>query len=66
MYPNPTLAFFLANEYLRAMGLPGLVDDAKAGKVYESVVDIAKRHVDVAAGKLDVTDLAAPASSSGV
>ena len=57
------LAFFLANEYLRAMGIPGLVDEGKVGEVYESVADIAKRHIDVAAGRPGVADLAAPTSS---
>ena len=56
-------AFFLANEYLRAMEIPGLVDEGKVGEVYESVADIAKRHIDVAAGRSGVADLAAPTSS---
>lgn len=58
-------AFFIANEYLRAMGIPGLADEGKVGEVYdsESVADIAKRHIDVAAGKSGVADLATPTSS---
>jgi len=58
-------AFFLANEYLRAMGIPGLADEGKVGGVYESVADIAKRYIDVAAGKSDAADLATPTSSFG-
>jgi Fic/DOC family len=49
--------FFLANEYLRAMGIPGLADEGKLGDVYEQVVNIAQRHMDVAAGKLEVEGL---------
>ena len=63
MHSNFIPAFFLANEYLRAMGIPGLADEGKAGEVYESVADIAKRHIDVAAGKSDVEVLATPTSS---
>jgi len=44
------------------MGLPGLTDEGKFGQ--ESAVDIAKRHIDVAAGKSDVADLAT--SSFGI
>lgn len=46
------------------MGIPGLGDGGKVGGVYESVADIAKRHIDVAAGKSDVADLATPTSPS--
>jgi len=56
-------AFFIANEYLRAMGIPGLADEGKVGEVCESVADVAKRHIDVAAGKSGVADLATPTSS---
>ena len=45
------------------MGIPGLADEGKIGEVYASVADIAERHIDVAAGRLDVEELAAPASS---
>ena len=45
------------------MGIPGLADEGKVGEVYESVADIAKRHIDVAAGKSDVAGLATPTSS---
>jgi len=47
------------------MGVPGLADEGKVGEVYESVADIAKRHIGVAAGKSDVADLAAPTSPLG-
>lgn len=52
------LAFFLANEYLRAMGLPGLLDEGKIGEVYKGVTDLADRHINVAAGGLGVEGLA--------
>lgn len=55
---NEFLAFFLANEYVRAMGRPGLADMGKAGKLYEHLANIADRYVDVASGKLDVEGLA--------
>ncbi|KAG6840042.1 hypothetical protein C0991_009415 [Blastosporella zonata] len=55
---NKRTAFFLANEYIRAMGIPGLADDGNLGDVYESIANIAQRHIDVAAGKLDVDGLA--------
>ncbi|EAU91937.1 hypothetical protein CC1G_11123 [Coprinopsis cinerea okayama7 len=47
-----------ANEYLRAMGIPGLADAGKVGAAYESVENIAQRHMDVAAGKLGIEGLA--------
>ena len=40
------------------MGIPRIVDEGKVGEANESVVDIAKRHIDVAAGRLDMTDFA--------
>lgn len=55
---NKRTAFFLANEYIRAMGRPGLADMGKIGKVYEHLAEIANRYVDVAAGSLDVEGLA--------
>ncbi|TBU29952.1 hypothetical protein BD311DRAFT_755511 [Dichomitus squalens] len=55
---NKRTAFFLANEYLRAQGLPGLLDQGKIGNVYQGLVDIADRHINAAAGKLDVEGLA--------
>jgi hypothetical protein len=39
------------------MGIPGLADVGKDGDVYESVSDIAQRHIDVAAGKLEAEGL---------
>ncbi|KAJ2921097.1 hypothetical protein H1R20_g15996, partial [Candolleomyces eurysporus] len=56
---NKRTAFFIANEYIRAMGLPGLADHGKVGVAYADVVEIAQRHMDVAAGKLDLEGLAA-------
>ncbi|KAI0662954.1 hypothetical protein C8Q70DRAFT_954906 [Cubamyces menziesii] len=55
---NKRTAFFIANEYLRAQGLPGLVDEGKIGDVYQGLVDVADRHIDAAAGKLGVEGLA--------
>ncbi|KAJ3544117.1 hypothetical protein NM688_g5775 [Phlebia brevispora] len=52
------IAFFLANEYLRAQGLPGLLDEGKIGNVYQGLVDLADRHIAAASGKLDVQGLA--------
>ena len=46
------------------MGIPGLGDEGKAGETYESVADIARRHIDVAAGKSDVAGLATPSPPS--
>lgn len=45
------------------MGVPGLADEGKVGEVHESVADIAKRHIDIAAGKSNVADLTTPTSS---
>ena len=39
------------------MGIPGLADEGKLGDAYEQVVNIAQRHMDVAAGKLEVEGL---------
>jgi hypothetical protein len=47
------LAFFLANEYVRAQGLPGLADGGKVGEVYRDVHELAKCHIGVASGQLD-------------
>jgi len=47
------------------MGIPKLADETKSGGIYESVADIAKRHIDVAAGKSDVVGFATPAPSLG-
>ncbi|OCH84000.1 hypothetical protein OBBRIDRAFT_799451 [Obba rivulosa] len=54
---NKRTAFFLANEYLRAQGLPGLLDHGKIGDVYQGFVGIADRHIEAAAGRLDVEGL---------
>ncbi|KAI1793259.1 hypothetical protein LXA43DRAFT_232870 [Ganoderma leucocontextum] len=51
---NKRTAFFLANEYLRAHGLPGLLDGCADD---QSLFDVADRHVDAAAGQLDVQGL---------
>lgn len=45
---NKRTAFFLATEYIHAMGIPGSADGGDMG----SATDIAQRHMDVAAGKL--------------
>ncbi|KAJ6621338.1 hypothetical protein B0H10DRAFT_1789987, partial [Mycena sp. CBHHK59/15] len=55
---NKRTVFFLANEYLRAMLLAGQADRGKLGDVYEPLVEVVKRHIDVAAGSLDVEGLA--------
>lgn len=57
-------AFFVANEYIRAMGMPGLADGGKVGSAYEGVADIAQRHMDAAAGKLDIQGLVGKQDSS--
>ena len=54
----PFTAFFLANEYLRAQGLPGLADNTRVGSVYQGLTDIADEHIKTAAGNLDVEGLA--------
>ncbi|KAF8202469.1 hypothetical protein BJ912DRAFT_944902 [Pholiota molesta] len=55
---NKRTAFFLANEYIRAMGLPGLADAGDVGKAYKPAVAMAERHMGVAAGTLDLDGLA--------
>ena len=45
------------------MGIPGLADEGKVGEVYAPVEDIAERHIGVAAGRLNVEELAGPTSS---
>ena len=66
MYSKFIPTFFLANGYLRVMGIPGLVDEGKVGEVYESVTDIAKRYIDVAAGKSDTADFVTSIPSLGI
>ncbi|CCM04745.1 uncharacterized protein FIBRA_06935 [Fibroporia radiculosa] len=55
---NKRTAFFLANEYLRAQGHPGLADGGKVSDVNKDLIACAERHIGVASGKLDVADLA--------
>lgn len=50
-------AFFLANEYLRAQGLPGLVDQRRLGGTFKNHNELADRFVGVAASQLDLEDL---------
>jgi hypothetical protein len=42
----------LANEYVRAQGLPGLVDRWKVGEVHGDVHELAERHIGVASGQV--------------
>ncbi|KAA1477995.1 hypothetical protein DENSPDRAFT_861741 [Dentipellis sp. KUC8613] len=51
---NKRTAFFIANQYLRAQGLPELVYQGMNG----SLVDVADRHIDAAAGRLEVEEFA--------
>jgi hypothetical protein len=51
------LAFFLANEYVRAQGLPGVADGGKVGEVYRDVHELAERYIGVASGQLDADAL---------
>lgn len=46
-------AFFLANEYIRAQGHPGLADDRKVGDVYKHLHDVVNQYVGVASGQLE-------------
>ncbi|KAI0272409.1 hypothetical protein BC834DRAFT_856603 [Gloeopeniophorella convolvens] len=59
---NKRTAFFVVNEYKRAMGITALGDTAKDGEALESVATIAERHINCAAGQLDVAGLAGIAS----
>ncbi|KAH7919893.1 hypothetical protein BV22DRAFT_840648 [Leucogyrophana mollusca] len=54
---NKRTAFFLANEYVRARGLPGLADGGKVGEVYKDVHELAERYIGVASGLLDADAL---------
>ncbi|KAJ7230670.1 hypothetical protein GGX14DRAFT_343547 [Mycena pura] len=56
---NKRTAFFVSNEYLRAMGIPGLADDGRLGEVYSDVIKLADDHIGVASGRVDVAGLAA-------
>jgi len=40
---NKRTAFFLANEYIRAHGLPGIADDRKLGKAYQELHQLVGR-----------------------
>ncbi|KAI0714041.1 hypothetical protein C8T65DRAFT_573879 [Cerioporus squamosus] len=51
---NKRTAFFLANEYLRAHGLPGLLNGCET---YEDLVRVAEQYIHVAAGQSDVDEL---------
>ncbi|TFY54710.1 hypothetical protein EVG20_g9596 [Dentipellis fragilis] len=48
------IAFFIANEYLRAQGLPGLVHEGMGS----SFVNVADRHIDAAAGRSEIEEFA--------
>lgn len=51
---NKCTAFFLANECLRVMGIPGLADGGVLGEAYADVEGVVEKHVRVAEGKLDI------------
>ncbi|KAL6301117.1 hypothetical protein BKA93DRAFT_799362 [Sparassis latifolia] len=51
---NKRTAFFLANEYLRAQGKPGLAD---SGEVNKDLTAVADRYIRVASGEIDVDGL---------
>jgi death-on-curing family protein len=51
---NKRTAFFLANEYVRAMGIPGLADGGVVGEAYADIEETVRKHVDVAKGELDI------------
>ena len=51
-YIWPLSAFYLANEYIRAMGQPGLVDD-RVDPVKDDVHLVTDRIVSVASGESD-------------
>ncbi|KAJ6504225.1 hypothetical protein C8R47DRAFT_968537 [Mycena vitilis] len=55
---NKRTAFFVSNEYLRAMGIPGLADDGNLGEVYSDAMKLANDHIGVASGRVDVAGLA--------
>ncbi|TDL30216.1 hypothetical protein BD410DRAFT_780757 [Rickenella mellea] len=54
---NKRTAFFIANEYIRAHGIPGLADAGKVGEAYQDIHELVERHVRVAAGQLDADGL---------
>ena len=57
------LAFFLANEYLRACGLPGLTDESRIAGVYNNLDELADKFIGVAACELSLRDLASSITS---
>ncbi|TDL27171.1 hypothetical protein BD410DRAFT_715101 [Rickenella mellea] len=50
---NNRTAFFLANEYIRAQGIPGLADAGVVGEAYRDIHELAERYVGVAVGHID-------------
>ncbi|GJE97832.1 hypothetical protein PsYK624_140540 [Phanerochaete sordida] len=57
---NKRTAFFLANEYLRAQGLPSLLDGITDN---DGLVEVAERHIAVAAGRFGVDGLLRPSDA---
>ncbi|KAJ7611023.1 hypothetical protein FB45DRAFT_761226 [Roridomyces roridus] len=51
---NKRTAFFIGNQYARALGLSGLGDE----RASDFVADLTQRHIDVAAGRMDIEGLA--------
>ncbi|KAF6746018.1 hypothetical protein DFP72DRAFT_923960 [Ephemerocybe angulata] len=43
---NSATAFFIANEYIRAMAIPGFSDGGEVGAVYASASRIGQQHFD--------------------
>lgn len=52
------VAFFIANEYLRAQGALGLAGDGEVGAAHKEPFRIANEYINTAAGKVDVAGLA--------
>ncbi|KAF4574382.1 hypothetical protein EYR40_005900 [Pleurotus pulmonarius] len=50
---NKRTAFFLANEYIRAQGHPGLADGGQVGEVYKDLQAVVDQYVGVASGRLE-------------
>ncbi|RPD62196.1 hypothetical protein L226DRAFT_532774 [Lentinus tigrinus ALCF2SS1-7] len=60
---NKRTAFFLGNEYMRAHGHPGgLLEGCQS---YEDLVRVADRHINAAAGQLDVDGLRGSSAPDG-
>ncbi|KAJ3541251.1 hypothetical protein NMY22_g3963 [Coprinellus aureogranulatus] len=55
---NQATAFFVANEYIRATGVPGLADGGKVGVAYERVAGFAQRRMDDILEGLDIDTVA--------